>query len=244
MPTWAARATPESQRIGTPEGIHEDVIGDIFSWDVVNWSRALDTWERWLPPGPDRVALAIGEREGGLSLWLARLGIQVICTDFRRLEAAPLPLHTDYGVCGRITYQRADVRSLPYSDASFDVVVFKSVLGALGTRAAQQRAVSEIRRVLKPGGVLLFAENLTGSRVHQMLRRRYVGWSQAWRYLDQETDRDLFGAFSTSELTTWGFLGLFGRSERQRRLLGRLDLIAARLVPKRHHYILYGACEK
>lgn len=52
----------------------------------------------------------------------------------------------------RITFQVADVASLPYSDDSVDVVV--STL-SLHEWPDQRRAVAELRRVLRPGGVLL-----------------------------------------------------------------------------------------
>ena len=45
------------------------------------------------------------------------------------------------------------VRSLPYPDASFDVVVSLDVLGSDSLDAAQ--VVNEFRRVLRPGGVLI-----------------------------------------------------------------------------------------
>src|SRR5688500_10747084 len=48
---------------------------------------------------------------------------------------------------------RASVESLPFPDASFDLVLSNDVLCHLGV-ASDARAVAELARVLRPGGVL------------------------------------------------------------------------------------------
>jgi ubiquinone/menaquinone biosynthesis C-methylase UbiE len=52
---------------------------------------------------------------------------------------------------------RAPAEDLPFEDASFDTVVSTLVLCGVDD---QERAVREIRRVLKPGGSLLFLEHV------------------------------------------------------------------------------------
>ena len=150
-------------------------------WDVRNWSRALSFWEPNLAGSMPRSALAIGERGGGLSLWLAMRGIHVVCTDLGVSLEPAMALHRRYGVSDLVTYADLDVTSMSYPDGSFDIIVFKSVLGALATKERQVRAMREIHRVLRPGGTLLFAENLVGSRLHTWLRSRFVPWD-SWRY--------------------------------------------------------------
>ncbi len=220
----------------------DDALGRaVIVWDVRNWSRALPFWQPHLPGDGRRTALAIGERGGGLSLWLAMQGIEVVSTD---VDASPEPamaLHRRYGVSDLVTYAQLDATSMAYPDGSFDIVIFKSVLGALRTKERQAQAVSEIHRVLKPGGTLLFAENLMGSRLHRWMRSRFVPWD-GWRYLDLDRDLDLFNAFSATTFEAWGVLALFGRSEGQRDLLGRIDDRLSRWVPSRWRYILFGAC--
>jgi len=49
--------------------------------------------------------------------------------------------------------------------------------------------------VLKPGGWLLFAENLKGSMLHRLLRKTFVRWANYWRYLVYRKDLDLFRDF-------------------------------------------------
>lgn len=55
------------------------------------------------------------------------------------------------------TVLRATAEDLPFDDAVFDVVVSTLTLCSVGD---QRRAVGELRRVLRPGGRLLFVEHL------------------------------------------------------------------------------------
>jgi SAM-dependent methyltransferase len=59
------------------------------------------------------------------------------------------------GVVDRVEVQTADVRQLPFPDASFDVVVTRAALHNIYDRLGREKALAEIARVLKPGGRLL-----------------------------------------------------------------------------------------
>ena len=150
------------------------LLADVFQWDVGTWSKALRVWEAVLAPLPQGRALALGEREGGLSLYLAMHGHRVICSDLSSPEPSARPLHERYQVHPRVAYEAQDITNIQHPDNSFDVVMFKSVIGALSTKERQLKALAEIHRVLRPGGVLLFAENLGGSRLHRWMRKRFV----------------------------------------------------------------------
>ncbi|MBK9763150.1 MAG: class I SAM-dependent methyltransferase [Flavobacteriales bacterium] len=222
----------------------KDRLKDIFQWEVRSWSRALPIWQRNLPKERPLKALGIGEREGGTTLWLALEGADVVCTDLRPFPTRTKEMHLEYGVSDRVTYSEADVLELPFPDNSFDVVIFKSVIGALSEKQRQVKALEEIHRVLTPGGVLLFAENLHGTRIHRWLRKRFVKWDHYWRYLDPITDLDLFAPFSRIETHTTGLFANLGRTEFQRDLIARIDPILLPMVPTRWHSILIGAAFK
>ncbi len=223
---------------------NDALVRAAIGWDIRNWSRALPFWQRQIDIHKPRHALAIGERGGGLSLWLASQGIEVLCTDLRVSLEPARAIHERFGVGGLVTYENLDASAIAHPDRSFDLVVFKSVIGALHTKERQMQAIGEMHRVLTPGGLLLFAENLVGSRLHTLLRSRFVPWEGGWRYIQLEHDRDLFAAFGEVELETWGVFGLLGRNEAQRDLLGRIDSRVAPRVPSAWRYILFGACLK
>jgi len=222
----------------------KDRLKDIFQWEVRSWSRALPFWERNLPKKRPLRALGIGEREGGTTLWLALEGAEVVCTDLRPFPARTKEMHHEYGIADKVTYAQADVLNLPFANNSFDVVIFKSVIGALTEKERQAKALEEINRVLAPGGVLLFAENLHGTRLHRWLRKRFVKWDHYWRYLDPLTDLDLFAPFAKLETHTTGLFANLGRTESQRDLIARVDPFLARLVPTTWHSIWIGAAFK
>jgi len=192
-------------------------IADIIGWDVANWSGCLAYWQPWLPPvASDVRVLVLGERNGGISLWFALLGYNVRCTDIQRPGAAVQKLHEMWNVASRVTYAAVDVFRMPWPAEHFDVVACKSVIGGLKleytnalTRSLenQKLAVEEIRRVLKPGGVFLGAENLTGTWPHRVLRNIRCGGKLGWRHLTVSEITWLFDHYSCSEQRSWGFCG-------------------------------------
>jgi arsenite methyltransferase len=59
------------------------------------------------------------------------------------------------GVADRVQVDTADMRHLPYSDRSFDLVLSSAAIHNLDASADRDLAIQEIARVLKPGGVSL-----------------------------------------------------------------------------------------
>lgn len=218
-------------------------------WDVRNWSKAVDFWLQHLDrPIEGARVLEVGGRDGALSVWFASQGAaSVVCTDLTWPSERAMERFASAGMSGIITAEAADATALPYRE-EFDLVVFKSVIGGVGGAggfAAQQRALASMRECLRPGGQLLFAENLVASPAHQYARRRFVRWGQSWRYLSMAEVQQLLTPFDRVELMTAGCLGAFGRTERQRDLLARVDTVALdRWFPPRWHYIVAGVATR
>ena len=58
-------------------------------------------------------------------------------------------------VADRVEVKTADMRALPFADSTFDVVVSCSAIHNIYSKAERGKAISEIARVLKPGGQAL-----------------------------------------------------------------------------------------
>jgi SAM-dependent methyltransferase len=226
-------------------GLREDVVG----WDVANWARALDYWESTLDhdlAGCRALELGCGGN-GGVSLWMATKGCKVTCSGYLGVEDAARSAHRAYGVEGLISYETIDACSIPHRE-KFDLVCYKSMLGRIvqdGSLQVGRDVVAQIMQALKPGGKLLFAENLAATRFHHALRQKWGTGRNRWRYFTIEELAELHAGFTAFEYTTFGLTGCLGRTERQRRLLGRLD---SRwfdgMVPDRWHYIMAGIATK
>lgn len=228
-------------------GMDRQLLQDIIEWDVDSWGDALHFWLQHTRSLADARVLEVGAGNGGLSLYFALKGCAVTCTDLQGVSHRAVELHRRYGVSSMIDYQRLDVTRMEFPSNSFDIVCFKSVLGGVGWDgcfARQQKAVQEMRRVVRPGGQVLFAENLCASALHTWLRQRFVSWGSRWRYLSVREVEDLFVDFGKLQLSTHGFFSAFGRSEGQRRFLHMLDLLFKGWVPTTARYIVFGCAEK
>jgi 2-polyprenyl-3-methyl-5-hydroxy-6-metoxy-1,4-benzoquinol methylase len=220
---------------------------DIIQWDIATWSRALLFWEKEIDWSKVTVGLELGARQGGLSLWLASKGIKTICSDRGDVRLTAEALHKKHNVTSLIAYEDIDATSIHYENY-FDVIVFKSILGGIGygdNKAAQQKSIREMYKALKPGGKLLFAENLTASALHKKLRSRCAGWGSAWRYVTKQELEEFLSEFSSKQILSTGFSSVFGRNESQKKFLTAMDRgILNHITPESWKYLGYGYATK
>lgn len=219
---------------------------ETVEWDIETWKRAFEFWEleiNWT--GIER-ALEIGARKGGPSRWLAQKGIEVDCTDrkntlstagaFQQLDKSNL----------KISFFDLDVLDLQEIE-KYDLIICKSVLGGVGHHGQNQKisqAISNIHQALKPGGVFLFAENLESSPIHRVLRKKLVRWGEGWNYIPFSQLKVFFDDFSECKINTTGFLSTFGRSEKQRTILAKIDRFILPIIPQKWNYLGYGIAKK
>jgi SAM-dependent methyltransferase len=134
-------------------------------------------------PGPFARSLEIGSGTGYFTLNLMQAGVvqSAVCTDVSpgmlqtlRGNAERLGLAVETAVC--------DAAALPFEDASFDLVLGHAVLHHL---PELHRSFTEFLRVLRPGGVLLFAGEPSryGDRIAAVPKRAGVAAAPLWRQL-------------------------------------------------------------
>ena len=232
----------------SPQRSDKRRVRDWIGWDVRNWSRALDFWRRHSTHDFSRCqALELGAGRGGLSLWLAEQGATVECSDVAGPAERAVRSHREHGVAGRITYTAIDATAIPYADR-FDIVLFKSVLGLVGLhggKSAQAKMLAEVRKALRPGGELFFAENLVGSPLHMLLRRRQRRWGSRWRYVSLAELHEMLAGYSFVRIQAAGVTGALGSTAAAQDLLGTLDERALELiVPDDWKYIAFGVARK
>lgn len=91
------------------------------------------------------------------------------------------------GVAGRVELRTADMRELPFADASFDVVVSSMAIHNIGSASGRDQAIDQAWRVLRPGGRLLLVDIQHAGQYQARLRalgadaeRRRLGWCLWW----------------------------------------------------------------
>ena len=230
-------------------------IEETIEWDILNWSRALAHWlvvVEQLDKTNTKI-LCLGERNGGLSLWFALQGFRVVCSDFGGPREDAKKLHSKYGVSDKIQYADLSIFLLPYASDSFDIIACKSVVGGLKlnykdrtTRTLQNQklAMDEVRRVLKPGGYFLGAENMKGSWIHSVGRNALKGKKIGWRHFQVFELKYLLQDFTHSDLLFFGFLGTYYPFRWLNRVFGRVDNILSKYLPDTMQYIGFIRAKK
>ena len=118
----------------------------------LEFARTKELLDRFLPPAPARV-LDVGGGPGAYASWLADRGYDVRLVDAH-------PLHVEQALdraAGRFTAVEGDARHLDEPDQSHDAVLMLGPLYHLTDRSDRLRALTEARRVLRPGGLLAAA---------------------------------------------------------------------------------------
>ncbi|MFH1005411.1 MAG: methyltransferase domain-containing protein [Bacteroidota bacterium] len=225
----------------------KDLTKDIIQWDIKSWSKVLAYWDSNVDWDKIKNGLELGGRQGGLSLWLALKGKTTVCSDLKDVKNIAEQLHLRHNISSLVKYQDIDATNISYENY-FDIIVFKSIIGGIGRNdniEIQQKVFKEIHKALKPGGKLLFAENLIASPFHQRLRKKFVNWGSSWRYVSIAEIKGFLKEFSSYDIQTTGVLGTFGRNENQRNVLSTIDkIIFNKVCPNSWKYIAYGIAEK
>jgi cyclopropane fatty-acyl-phospholipid synthase-like methyltransferase len=159
----------------------------------IEWERVLDGLSF---RGGERV-LDMGCGRGAVLTAVARrlttgraIGVDIWSTSDQSGNARDVTVRNAAleGVSDRVEIETADMRALPFADASFDVVVSSLAIHNIRSKADRARAVGEGFRVLKPGGRLIIADIRATSAYVDGLRalgvsdvtRRRLGWRFWW----------------------------------------------------------------
>jgi SAM-dependent methyltransferase len=153
------------------------------------WQSLLD---RLLPPGDGQRALDVGTGRGHFARYLARLGYRVTAVDLsaQMVKAAQTTARRSRL---EIDVQQQDAEALSFADDRFDVVVSRNLLWTLPD---PQRALSDWRRVLRPGGHLLVSDGFWGNRGWRDLPELLAKLPQALASIRTRTTLRFFLAYT------------------------------------------------
>lgn len=223
------------------------IIRESVGWDAVNWAKGLAFWEKRIClKDKDVLELGCGCKNGGLSLWASKLGSKTVCcSDYKSVTALTKRCHQVYN-CNNIRYELINALDIPYSE-KFDVIMFKSMIGGICREniGNVDIVLKNCAKALKTGGKMIFAENLASTKFHMWCRKKLKGMT--WHYFEKD---ELLGYINKANLfkvidhAECGIVACFGRTEKQRRLLGHLDRFFERIFPRNCRYIQFWVLEK
>ena len=138
--------------------------------------EAIELTLRNYPRRADQTLLDVGCGRGGTCSYFARYHApaEIVGVDL-------VPGHVEFCAAthhaANLRFQQADAQSLPFDDASFDVVTNIESSHLYPRRDA---FFSEVRRVLRPGGVFCYTDNLPAgeveARTEQLRPYGHVRW--------------------------------------------------------------------
>jgi ubiquinone/menaquinone biosynthesis C-methylase UbiE len=135
-------------------GVEKDrLLGGTSNLEFERTKRILS---RYLPRKPATI-LDVGGGPGRYSFWLAKMGHRVHLVDVLPLhirQAHELEKRSENHL---VSINLGDARSLDFEDKSVDIVLLFGPLYHLVRKNERLKALSEARRVLKPGGLLFAA---------------------------------------------------------------------------------------
>ncbi len=185
----AVRSAEEIRNVNTR--YHDAAASSYDSkWGIdfgpVGQAQVMGKLRKLLGPELDRGygrSLEIGAGTGYFSLNLLQAGAvqEATCTDISPGMIATLRANARrLGLTVRTS--RADAESLPFADASFDLVLGHAVLHHVPNL---RRAFDEFNRVLRPGGRITFAgePSRVGDRLAAIPKRGAMAVAPAWRAL-------------------------------------------------------------
>jgi SAM-dependent methyltransferase len=170
-------------RLQREKEFHRDIADRaevVWNWDSPSGrqraARRVELFVSLAGLGPGRRALELGCGTGIFTSGVAKSGASVQGLDLSPYLLASARARTASLANVRLTCGNAE--STPYAEGTFDAVYGSSVLHHLDL----DRALAEAFRVLKPGGLIVFAEpNIINPQVAVMFRlgltKRYFGVS-------------------------------------------------------------------
>jgi ubiquinone/menaquinone biosynthesis C-methylase UbiE len=168
--------TPDSSRVGShynanyenfQTALYTEIRQEAFGEDIGqnSWLTAdeQNKFIAWLQLSPSQTLLDVACGAGGPAIRIAaKTGCSVVGVDVHESAIhAAISLAHEHGLDHRAHFQIADAGGeLPFSDAAFDAITCIDAINHLPDRS---RVINEWKRLLKPGGRLLFTDPIIAS---------------------------------------------------------------------------------
>ena len=213
-----------------------------FNWEISNFNKAANYWLTFLPKVIGKItSLELGSGNGDISMIFSDLKYSCIySTDIKKIDKNQKIINKN----NKIKFKQIDVLNIDFPDSSFDVIGCKSLLGGISknNKSNIHIATKEIYRVLKKGGMFIFAENIEGAFLHRIIRKYFK--SSGWYYPKLNHFIKSLEKFEEINYETTGFLTMISRNEKIKDKLFIIDEVLKNIISEESKYIIYGVAKK
>lgn len=195
--------------------------------DQTPWTQLrLDAVRALVVPAPGERVVDLGCAAGATSHFLATFGCETVGVD-----SEPLAVERARALFPGLRFEVADVRALPFPDASFDKAVAADLVEHLDDETFRAM-LAEVRRVLRPGGTLsLYTPN--PRHLIEQLKARELVLAQNPTHIGLRTAAELEAALRRAglvvELSGWRSSFVAGLRLVETAFGGRTDWLRYRL---------------
>ncbi len=157
--------------------------------------------------GQAKALLELGPGQGRDTLFFARNGFAVVALDYSGQAMAELSAAAQaQGLASRVTAQAHDIRlPLPCPDESFDLCYSHMLLCMHLTRQEVASAIQEMRRVLRPGGIVAYSVRSVFDKHHgagqHLGEAIYAVEGFVVHFFSEAMIRDLAQGFAITEIS-------------------------------------------
>ena len=226
--------------------MNKDLLKKYYEWDYIIWGQTYKSILMNIESlSRSKKVLEIGSRTGGLAQIFVDLGFSNVTISDKGINKRVYP--SNLVSLDNIKFLELDLLDDNLNfESQYDIIIMKSVLGALKSEEKQEKALNRIYRMLTNDGMFIIIENQSSGYLLTSIKKQFTSWGAYWKYRTMNEFLNILktSGFKFVYFNTYGFLN-FLFPERIRNFVGIFDIFFANsFVNKENRYVFFGVLRK